>query len=237
IRAPATHQRAHASRVSAQKVAHDHRQLVDVVPPRAADHELLQHRHVVGRETSATLLRAEQVCGRVPLLAPARPAPQLQDGLAPAGAVELDTFEHASGDGAYCIHPQPVERHRRFHVRLHAPCPVGVLGRGHLAPQLRDQGAAMYRAFTGTPSCTRMTHVEPLSKPPSPARTTCRETSSSTSSQTMSPCVQSTAWSSFESPTNSLRPSRPWPSASSVELLTASLRAWPSGSTVWVQRR
>src|SRR5947209_421256 len=127
----------------------------------------------------------------------------------PLEAPHLHVSEDLARDPPHRKQVEAVVRHRRFHIGLHTDRFLRISRERHLAAEPGDYGAGRYVAFTGPSSSTLSTHVDPFSNPPAPALTRLRWTRSSTSSHTISPCVLSTAPSSFWSVRNSSRPLSP----------------------------
>src|SRR5207247_10956551 len=175
--------------------------------------------------------------GRVALFGVAGPAPKLEARFPPLVAPPLHISEDLARDPPHRRQVEAVVRHRRFHIGLHTDRFLRSSRERHLAAEPGDYGAGRYVAFTGPSSSTLSTHVDPFSNPPAPALTRLRWTRSSTSSHTISPCVLSTAPSSFWSVRSSSRPLSPSASARESVCVIASRRALASASTACPHRR
>ena len=75
IGAPRPHERPQLLWMSLQQVANHHRELIDVVPPRAGDDHLFEHRHQPRPDAVAMTLHRQEKDGRVALFAVAGAAP------------------------------------------------------------------------------------------------------------------------------------------------------------------
>ena len=141
VSAPSPHQRSNRFWISAQQIPDHTCDLVHVVPPRAGDDQLLEHRHQIGLDALAVRLHPQQDQRRVALLAMASASPQLEDRLAPFGARHRRSVEHLAADRSDVGHVDPVVGHRRFHVRAHARGFFGVGRRLHVSAQPPNHGA------------------------------------------------------------------------------------------------